>query len=379
MSKQSLSKGTLGLKFMNRTIPPSTPPQPQSTPIDKGKQPATTETTTTRRPTITHDSSLLSFPLLSNSFASTSTSTSSNFSTSTYYNSMPLTSSAISGRRSFGGANIEIEKLNDPASHPAPQPNEKETEKEKDSKSSLKKKQRELPISGRRQDLSGGNKKVLKRLSEADEQHETEKRRKFQEGGGGGMKEAADGNWDLGKNEDQVSFSSNNNNNSAKEFRKPVGFEGVKKQSRQRRGEGGMMDETAHKWGKKGSVREWDQDKEAELGSEEEDQRVLDGLDSDSESESSESSGDDDEGSDGDDEAAIREMLMSAKALDRKRDASSGTSKQKKETIEREMRRDEEGMMGERQGSGPSKGGKKQGRGGGGGGTGPAKRGKSKR
>jgi len=258
-----------------------------------------------------------------------------------------------------------LQKLNDPSSHPTPQPNEKE--KEKDSKSSLKKKQRELPISGRRQDLSGGNKKVLKRLSEADEQHETDKRRKVQ----GEMKEAMDGNWDLGKNEDQVSF----NNNSAKEFRKPAGFDGVKKQSRQRRGEGGMMDETAHKWGKKGSVREWDQDKEAELGSEEEDQRVLDGLDSDSESESSE---DDNEGSDSDDEAAIREMLMSAKALDRKRDASSGTSKQKKATIERDTRRDEEGMMGERQGSGSSKGGKKQGRGGGGT-TGAAKRGKARR
>jgi len=155
------------------------------------------------------------------------------------------------------------------------------------------------------------------------------------------------------------------------EFRKPAGFEGVKKQSRQKRGEGGMMGDE-HQWGKKGSVREWDQDKEAELGSEEEDQRVLDGLDSDSESVS-----DDEEGSDSDDEAAIREMLMSAKALDRKREgAGSGASKQKKETIEREMRRDEEGMMGERQGSGP-KGGKKQGRGGGG--AGGAKRGKARR
>lgn len=43
MSKQSLSKGTLGLKFMNRTIPPSTPPQPN--------QPnSSTQTTSTTAP-----------------------------------------------------------------------------------------------------------------------------------------------------------------------------------------------------------------------------------------------------------------------------------------------------------------------------------------
>lgn len=61
------------------------------------------------RRTVVHESSLLSFPLLSTLNSAPSTSTSSFSSTATSYSSMPLTAGAISGRRSYGGANVEIE------------------------------------------------------------------------------------------------------------------------------------------------------------------------------------------------------------------------------------------------------------------------------
>lgn len=55
------------------------------------------------RPRVIHEGSLLSFPLLA------STSTSFTSSSTSSYSSMPLTSTLVSGRRSFGGANVEIE------------------------------------------------------------------------------------------------------------------------------------------------------------------------------------------------------------------------------------------------------------------------------
>lgn len=59
--------------------------------------------------TVIHESSLLSFPLLSTLASTSRASTSSFTSTSATYSSMPLTAGAISGRRSYGGANVEIE------------------------------------------------------------------------------------------------------------------------------------------------------------------------------------------------------------------------------------------------------------------------------
>lgn len=94
-------------------------------------------------PAVVHENSLLSFPLLSG--LKTPSSSQSAAPTDHHmvmaFSSMPLTSAAVSGRRSFGGANIEIEvrrppfprsrdnskahplrpqKLNDPSSHREP-------------------------------------------------------------------------------------------------------------------------------------------------------------------------------------------------------------------------------------------------------------------
>lgn len=61
------------------------------------------------RPRVIHEGSLLSFPLLSSA-------TSSRSFASTSYTSMPWTASVVSGRRSFGGANAEIEVRPSPSS-----------------------------------------------------------------------------------------------------------------------------------------------------------------------------------------------------------------------------------------------------------------------
>lgn len=164
-----LSKGTLGLKFMNRQAPvaASTPPPPPSAPAAAA---ASTTTPTTSKPanptasaatatatrktdgrttnrnewdasstgwvfripppgwqptrpdvrtvtltlylyrrsrtSVVHETSLLSFPLLSTLNKNQAASSSSMTAT---YSSMPLTSAMVSGRRSFGGANVEIE------------------------------------------------------------------------------------------------------------------------------------------------------------------------------------------------------------------------------------------------------------------------------
>lgn len=62
---------------------------------------------------IIQESSLLSFPILS-SYGSPSSSSSASHSALSAYSSMPLSSFTVSGRRSFGGANAEIERLNNP-------------------------------------------------------------------------------------------------------------------------------------------------------------------------------------------------------------------------------------------------------------------------
>ncbi|GAA6015545.1 hypothetical protein JCM11491_004389 [Sporobolomyces phaffii] len=356
MSKQSLSKGTLGLKFMNRTVPPSTPPtapsDPPPTRSTSSAAPAPTAAPATVRPrTVTHDTSLLSFPILSASAASGFVNSNS------YYNSMPLTSTAISGRRSFGGANVEIERLNDPTSHQAP-PLPEGAAKDKASKSSLKKKQRDLPISARRTDhpTTTSTKRAPQDAagSSRQQQQQTQQQKKKRRISGpadddGDLELAA--KWE--GDEDQVSLSSG--------FKKPGGFEGAKlndKGKGRAKGHGGLLDLDQHKWGKRGDTREWDREKptteEYELGSEEDDQRILDGIDDEFE----EDDDDESESESEDDEEEIRRMLVSAKALDRKRSsAAAAASKVKKDFIEREVGKREGQSMGEspRKGKGKSK------------------------
>jgi len=87
---------------------------------------------------IIHESSLLSFPMLG-SYDSTSAPASgasaSHFAL-TAYSSMALSSFTVSGRRSFGGANADIERLNNPHQQPdAPE----EVARDKESASQRKK------------------------------------------------------------------------------------------------------------------------------------------------------------------------------------------------------------------------------------------------
>ncbi|GAA6030220.1 hypothetical protein JCM8097_008994 [Rhodosporidiobolus ruineniae] len=326
--KTSLSKGTLGLKFMNRTIPASPAPSSASAastparnspapasaavkneataaaapsggrmtfgvPPKKEEQPASAvgkeddEDWGSRkvagkgsRPTVIQEASLLSFPLLSsiNSFSSTSSS----------YSSMPLTSSAISGRRSFGGANIEIEKLNDPSSHPEPEkdgPGETNHQRKK----RLQKERDAAPVAVRRS--AGGSSlssaKTGKRTAalerERDEEREREsgsakKRRLAAAGGAGGRGEVDPIRWEA--DDDEVSFSSKPRKASKPlpptggssssftstlpaAFARPAGFDGAKKgasvAAKGKKGKGVMGD---YQWAKKGEVREWDEGKE---------------------------------------------------------------------------------------------------------------------
>ncbi|GAA5862757.1 hypothetical protein JCM1840_002663 [Sporobolomyces johnsonii] len=403
MSRQ-LSKGTLGLKFMNRVQPASpasasssAPPSKSSTPAPPPAQPSRpTPTTSDRtaeaappttkagkagvavrgaqpstrasepvddeawgsttvpgrdsRPTVVHESSLLSFPLLS------TLSTTSSFTSSSSYSSMPLTSSAISGRRSFGGANIEIEKLNDPTAHPTPDPAASKS-KDKDPKSALNKKRRKAErdaatvsssirrrASGSSSALVSGN-KAGKRAAELERERDAagSKRRKSDEGGDG---EAMDPiRWEV--DDDEVSFSGSpaagaaskgDGSKSAKqqraEFAKPAGYEGAKKGKGKGKGKGVMGD---YGWGKQGETREWDEGKE-----------------DDSESESEAEEGEFEEGSSSDGSEDIEEMLMPVKTKGR-------NGKGGRREVEREVQRSEQRFTGEgSRGAGGKKGTKRR-------------------
>ncbi|GAA5934365.1 uncharacterized protein JCM15063_004554 [Sporobolomyces koalae] len=341
MSKQSLSKGTLGLKFMNRTTPGASPssssapspapaapvPPPKSVNLNSntsGSEPRSHQPSTTPfKPTIIHETSYLSFPLLSTSISTTTASSSdATFTNASYYSSMPLTTTAISGRRSFGGANIEIEKLNDPNSHQVQSNSkgERRGDGNQESKSSLKKKQRQLPISGRRTDLNPPK----KRTSDVATLASNLKKPRASSGGG-----------------DQ--------------FEKPRGFEGAKLGStsasstmKRDKGKGkltkgGLMDDDAHEWGARGTTREWDRGKETdlELGSDEEDQRILDEIDQDDEDDDEDEEDEDDVTGD-EEEEEIRQMLVKAKAVDRERQR-----RVRQQDIDKQLNQREQSMMAE--------------------------------
>ncbi|GAA5985050.1 hypothetical protein JCM11641_000829 [Rhodosporidiobolus odoratus] len=380
--KTSLSKGTLGLKFMNRTVPGpvSAPASPanssttgtpargtaetptlavlakvevQGTPLAAGRMsfgaPSAVKKAEEKeenwgsrkvagsgsRATVVHETSLLSFPLLSNLYTSSSSSTStstSTFSSSSTYSSMPLTSTTISGRRSFGGANVEIEKLNDPTSH---QPKDsKDSSSSKESKSQLKKRQKaerdNAPLTVRRS--AGGSSlssaKVGKRTAALDAEREesgSAKKRRLAavtaagDGEGGEMDPMR---WEA--DDDHVSFSGSSAPKPKKEgkkvvppttsttkkgeFARPGGFEGAKKGGAGKgKGKGGMGD---YQWGKQGDKREWDEGKnsdEEDESSREEDEEDLTAAFDAAESSGSETS--DESGGE------VEEMLMKGKQV----------------------------------------------------------------
>ncbi|BGP18177.1 hypothetical protein JCM10213_009020 [Rhodosporidiobolus nylandii] len=379
--KTSLSKGTLGLKFMNRAVPAS--PAASSlagTPVKKEKEkeekPAAAAAGrmsfgagsvkkeevqeevkvkqerqdesdswgsrrvggSSGRSTVVHESSLLSFPLLSSMSAFSSASSSF---ASTSYSSMPLTSSAISGRRSFGGANIEIEKLNDPSSHQPAEPSEKEKEKKGESKSQLKKRLKAekdaAPVSVRRSGGGGGGStlssaKTGKRTAALDRDREEEsgsaKKRRVkleQEEEDAGMDSMR---WEAG--DDEVSFTAPSFAAAAAAkgkkpkkvvvkpepyasgYAKPAGFDGAKKGGGDKKavkgkGKGGVMGE--YDWGKQGDTRAWDEGKSAggsDSDEEEFDEALARAFDEqeDSEEEDSDESG-----------SEVEEMLLQGKQV----------------------------------------------------------------
>ncbi|BGP49958.1 hypothetical protein JCM10450v2_005863 [Rhodotorula kratochvilovae] len=280
MPPKQLSKGTMGLKFMNRAIPAqppaatslpgttasSAPSSARATPAPAAG--ASKSTTKAAARTVIHESSLLSFPLLSTLSTRASTSTSTAFtSTSATYSSMPLTAGAISGRRSYGGANVEIEKLNDPSSHQAPA-----ASSTAESKSALKKRQKAerdaAPVSVRR---SGGSTlssaKTGKRTAALDkESSEGGKRRRTGEFDADEM--TGDLQWDGGEDTVSLAGAGGAGGASKEGFARPAGFEGARSKGKGRAAAGGAAGE-GHVWGKQGEMREWDEDKMGDSDEEE--------------------------------------------------------------------------------------------------------------
>ncbi|KAK4050352.1 hypothetical protein OIO90_005145 [Microbotryomycetes sp. JL221] len=307
MSGRTLSKGTLGLKFMNRVQNPAPSPtstaQKQSSDKAVGRSASTstnaavehTKTTenrdskdqvkaqadqqdtwqdgqwsrraatTSRGPVIVQESSLLSFPLLGNSNKNhkpTSAATESH-SSRDYYSSMPLTSGVISGRRSFGGANIDIEQLNDPSK-----------------KESLNKKSRRDDGDGEdNTDSKESNTQRKKRLKREREAQLTT-----------GRAGAKDKTNVASRARDGESTPQTKTKFESGKFARPSGFEGAKRAQDRPKVQppsqtvGKRKQSNNHKqkdvvWNKTGVKREWDADK-VEDSSEQEDE------DDESESES---------------------------------------------------------------------------------------------
>ncbi|GAA5825326.1 hypothetical protein JCM11251_006937 [Rhodosporidiobolus azoricus] len=381
--KTSLSKGTLGLKFMNRQVPASPASSGASTPARGTPAPASSKAGEQKgekgagmptaapaagrmsfgapqaagaqkeegekdedwgsrrvagkgsRPTVIHESSLLSFPLLSSHFSSFSTSTSSSSSSSSFtgtssYSSMPLTSSTISGRRSFGGANVEIEKLNDPSSHQE-EPKDGPGETQNQRKKRLKAERDAAPVSVRR---SGGSTlssaKTGKKTAALDKRRGEEravesgsaKKRRLEreEGAMDTMR------WEAEDDDVASSMAKKGKKPAAAvasdvpqrtaplkkgEFARPGGFEGAKKGGAKGKGKGVMGD---YQWGKTGDVREWDEDKEVGDSSSDDsvdDEAFMRALDEDAE-EGELDDGEEDESSD-ESGSEVEEMLVKGK------------------------------------------------------------------
>ncbi|GJN92787.1 hypothetical protein Rhopal_005825-T1 [Rhodotorula paludigena] len=304
-----LSSGTLGLKFMNRAQPAGVQAAPNKDNFDvaRGATKITqhaglasrsaavadqagqvaldrdedwsrrTVAGQSGRRTVVHESSLLSFPLLSTLNSASSTSTASFSSSATSYSSMPLTAGAISGRRSYGGANVEIEKLNDPSSHQKPTSTSASGESKSALKKRLKAERDAAPVSVRRSGSSSvlSDAKAGKRVSQLDAQGEGSggKRRRtgeFDAPAGQGEMDAM--RWEA--DDDQVALTPAKSGGSggaeapaqaqAASFARPSGFEGARKsKARAPKGKGksGLMDDD-YRWGKEGEMREWDEGKE---------------------------------------------------------------------------------------------------------------------
>ncbi|KAM0746308.1 hypothetical protein T439DRAFT_384313 [Meredithblackwellia eburnea MCA 4105] len=296
---RALSKGTLGLKFMNRSqnkpVGQGEAPSPAPSKSSSSTTPANSRTTSApqvasaepvlakveqkdvsstnvvasesleRAPVastsgrqIVRESSLLSFPMLS---AASTPFTSSSLS----YSSMPLTSSLVSGRTSFGGFNADIERLNNPIPPSAPSVNIESGD------SNQKKKRRK----GERDNISLN-------VRESSKPNFTGK--------------SGSGSFDA--NSDELRFGGGSSSNTkgkknsaapvppSREFKRPQGFEDLKKGGGAKRGKGQDVEPV---WGKRGSERAWDigkdeSDLSAEEDEEEDEEQSEDEDDSDSDS-----------------------------------------------------------------------------------------------
>ncbi|KAM0790086.1 hypothetical protein ACM66B_005414 [Microbotryomycetes sp. NB124-2] len=275
-SKTTLSKGTLGLKFMNRAQPSSPastaekaksakPTTQNATPAraagqsDSKLNGSVTETqsaptsswtdgqwskraASTSGPVVVQESSLLAFPLLggSSSFASTSHS-----SAQSYYSSMPFTSSVVSGRRSFGGANIEIEQLNDP-DRKKKSDSKDEGESGPDRKESNTQRKRRLRREKEEQVLTGRARVIDKTSSKQTNISKDSK----------------------GKQKAEPAVLAKD------QFARPGGFEGAKKKVKdQGSGKQKGKNQGDVKWNEPGVQREWDKSK-AEDSSGDDDQTL---------------------------------------------------------------------------------------------------------
>ncbi|KAK4050998.1 hypothetical protein OIV83_003127 [Microbotryomycetes sp. JL201] len=278
MSSRTLSKGTLGLKFMNRIQPssPASTPAVQERTANSPANDATTSATSTARPfsdqteqsekvetaasttwtdgqwskqastsgpVIVQESSLLAFPLIgSSSFggAASSSSSTAHSSAQSYYSSMPFTSSAISGRRSFGGANIDIEQLNNPdkkkSAHKQEEQSMKEERKESDTqrKKRLRREREDQVLTGRARANNSATKKAPQQL----------------------VKDVK------GKQPAQTATPSKANHLARGECAKPRGFEGARKTAASKtNGTGKAKSQDDVRWNEAGVQREWDEGK----------------------------------------------------------------------------------------------------------------------
>ncbi|BGP26169.1 hypothetical protein JCM10295v2_005112 [Rhodotorula toruloides] len=253
--------------------------------------------------------------------------------TTATYSSMPLTSSTVSGRRSYGGANVEIEKLNDPSSH---QPTADSPSSSSASKPRRPKADRAAAIvpvrrSGSSSVLSSS--KAGKRTAALDEGEGGKKRRKTEDeeelraGAGGGLR------CDNGGDGEATAVKGLNAQGG---FARPAGFEGVRKNAaakgkgKGRAREGDLMDaEGSFKWAKRGEVREWDEGKGNT--SDENDAELLEM--------SGEDSMDDDEE---DDASEVEEMLLQASKQDEVRQPKTRQERDKRrQEVERAVEREE--------------------------------------